>query len=86
MARPVATNIRALTLALAVAFLVASVGVAYWTMFASESLAQDPFNPRLIAASRDRPRGQIVDRNNAVLADSVPTPDGFKRTYPDGCP
>jgi len=83
MARPVATNIRALTLALAVAFLVASVGVAYWTMFASESLAQDPFNPRLIAASRDRPRGQIVDRNNAVLADSVPTPDGFKRTYKD---
>src|SRR3989442_401030 len=83
MARPVATNIRALTLALAVAFLVASVGVAYWTMFAAESLAQDPFNPRLIAASRDRPRGQIVDRNNAVLADSVPTPDGFKRTYKD---
>ena len=83
MAAPVASNIRSLTVALAVAFLLASVGVGYWTLVASDALASDPFNPRLISASRDRPRGFIVDRNNSALAESLQTPDGFRRTYRD---
>ena len=77
------SNIRALTLALAAAFLVTSVGVTYWTIFASDQLASDPFNPRLIAATRDRPRGSIVDRGGTVLAASEKTQDGFARSYKD---
>jgi len=79
----IASNIRTLTLALAGAFLVASIGVTYWTIFASASLANDPFNPRLIAASRDRPRGAIVDRSGVVIASSEKTADGFSRSYKD---
>jgi len=83
LSAPIAANIRSLTLALAVTFLVTSVGVSYWTILASDQLANDPFNPRLIAASRDRPRGAILDRNGAPLATSEKGADGFVRSYKD---
>jgi len=80
---PIAASIRSLTLALAIAFLVTSVGVSYWTILASDQLANDPFNPRLIAASNDRPRGAILDRNGAPLATSEKGATGFVRSYKD---
>jgi len=80
---PIAANIRSLTLALAIAFLVTSVGVSYWTILASDQLANDPFNPRLIAASNDRPRGAILDRNGAPLATTEKGASGFVRSYKD---
>ncbi len=83
MTAPIAANIRSLTLALAIAFLVTSIGVGYWTILASDQLANDPFNPRLIAASHDRPRGAILDRNGAPLATSEKSADGFMRSYKD---
>jgi penicillin-binding protein A len=83
MNNPIAANIRGLTLALAAAFLVTSIGVTYWTIFAADALSNDPFNPRLIAASSDRPRGTIVDRNGVVLASSDKTANGFVRSYKD---
>ena len=83
MTTPIAANIRSLTLALAIAFLVTSVGVSYWTILASDQLANDPFNPRLIAASNDRPRGAILDRNGAPLATSEKGASGVVRSYKD---
>lgn len=83
MNRTVAANIRSLTLVIALAFLVTSVGLGYWTLVASDSLARDPFNPRLVSAIRDRPRGAILDRAGNVLAQSVKTPDGYVRQYAD---
>jgi peptidoglycan glycosyltransferase len=80
---PIAANIRSLTLTLAAAFLVTSVGVSYWTIIAADELANDPFNPRLIAASNDRPRGAILDRNGAPLATSEKGANGFVRSYKD---
>lgn len=81
MRSPISANIRSLTLALALAFLVTSIGAAYWTILASDELANDPFNPRLIAATNDRPRGAIVDRNGAPIATSDKTDSGFARSY-----
>jgi peptidoglycan glycosyltransferase len=81
MTSPISANIRALTLTLALAFLVTSIGAAYWTILASDQLANDPFNPRLIAATNDRPRGSIVDRSGAPLATSDKTDAGFSRSY-----
>jgi peptidoglycan glycosyltransferase len=81
MTSPIGTNIRSLTLAIALAFLVTSIGAAYWTILASDQLANDPFNPRLIAATNDRPRGTIVDRNGAPIATSEKTDTGFARSY-----
>src|SRR5206468_3781360 len=83
MTRSIAANIRGLTLAIAMTFLVTSVGVGYWTLVAGDELGSDPFNPRLVAAIRDRPRGFIKDSAANTLAESVPTPDGYKRVYRD---
>ena len=78
-----AANIRALTLVIAIAFLATSLGVGYWTLVAAEELSDDPFNPRLLAASIDRPRGRIVDTRGGELAASRQTPDGWRRVYAD---
>lgn len=83
MTSPISSNIRSLTLTLALAFLVTSIGAAYWTVLASDQLANDPFNPRLIAATNGRPRGAIVDRNGAPIATSEKTDTGFARSYKD---
>ena len=79
----IASNVRGLTMALALAFLVTSAGVGYWSMVASTELSTDPFNPRLVAAIRDRPRGAILDSSGGVLAESVQTADGWVRRYAD---
>jgi len=83
MTRSVASNIRSLSITIAVAFLVTSIGVGYWTMVASEELGSDPFNPRLVSAIRDRPRGTILDSAGHVLAESIKTADGYQRRYAD---
>jgi len=83
MTRSIGENIRSVTLVLALAFLISSVGVGYWTLVASDELGSDPFNPRLVSAIRDRPRGTIVDSAGGVLAESVKAPDGYKRVYRD---
>ncbi len=81
--RPIAANIRTLTLVIAIAFLMTSLGVGYWTLVAAEDLSNDPFNPRLLAASIDRPRGRILDAKGGELAVSRQTPDGWRRSYTD---
>ena len=81
--RTIATNLRRLTLTIAIAFLVTSVGVGYWSLVAASDLNSDPFNPRLIAAVRDRPRGKIVDASGRVLAESAKDGDSYRRRYAD---
>ncbi|HKW77627.1 MAG TPA: penicillin-binding transpeptidase domain-containing protein [Candidatus Limnocylindria bacterium] len=83
MTPSITANIRTLTLAIAIAFLATSVGVGYWTLVSADELSSDPFNPRLVAAIRDRPRGKIVDSAGGVLAESVRTADGYQRRYAD---
>ena len=83
MTRTVGQNIRGFAVFIALAFLVTSAGVGYWTLVASDALASDPFNPRLVAAIRDRPRGKILASDNSVLAESAKTPDGYIRRYSD---
>ncbi len=83
MSRSIATNIRTLTLTIALAFLVTSVGVGYWTLVAGDELSRDPYNPRLVAAIRDRPRGFITDAAGATLAESAQVGNTYKRVYRD---
>src|SRR5207248_9051819 len=83
MTRSVGANLRSLAITIALAFLVTSVGVGYWSLVAGDELSRDPFNPRLVAAIRDRPRGRIVDSAGGVLAESVKTGDGYVRHYSD---
>jgi peptidoglycan glycosyltransferase len=83
VSRSIAANIRALTLTIAVAFLVTSVGVGYWTLVAGDELSTDPYNPRLVAAIRDRPRGFIADAAGTKLAESAQVGNSYKRVYGD---
>ncbi len=83
MTRSIAANIRALTLTIAVAFLVTSLGVGYWTLVSGDELSTDPYNPRLVAAIRDRPRGFITDASGATLVASAQTNSGYQRVYKD---
>ena len=83
MTRSIAANIRGLTLSIAIAFLITSLGVGYWTLVSGEELNADPFNPRVVAAIRDRPRGFIKDAAGTTLAESAQTNDGYKRVYKD---
>ena len=83
MSRTIGSNIRRLTFVIAIAFLMTSIGVAYWSLVAANDLNADPFNPRLIAAVRDRPRGKIVDASGRVLAESVKDGDAYRRRYTD---
>lgn len=83
MTRSIGANIRALTLVIALAFLVTSVGVGYWTLVAGEELSTDPYNPRLVAAIRDRPRGFITDMAGTKLAESAQVGNAYKRVYAD---
>lgn len=77
----IGSNIRALTLVIALAFLGASIGVGYWSLARASDLSADPFNPRLLATLHDRPRGRIVAADGTELAASVRTPDGYRRRY-----
>ncbi len=83
MIRPIGTNVRRVTLVIAVAFLLTSIGVGYWSLVAADELSSDPFNPRLLATLHDRPRGRILAADGTVLASSVKTADGYQRHYAD---
>lgn len=83
MTRSIAANIRGLTLVIALAFLVTSVGVGYWTLVSGDELSSDPYNPRLVAAIRDRPRGFITDAAGTTLAESAQVNNTYKRVYRD---
>ena len=71
-----------LGLALLAGFAVVALTLAYWSAVRSEALAARPDNPRLVEAERRVRRGQIVDRNSAVLAESVGATAALARVYP----
>ena len=82
MIRPIGANIRALTIVISIAFLLTSLGVGYWSLVEGADLSADGFNPRLLAATRDRPRGKIVAADGTELATSVRNQDGtYRRRY-----
>ena len=83
MTRSIGANIRGLTLTIAIAFLITSLGVGYWTLVSGDELGADPYNPRLVSAIRDRPRGLITDASGTTLAESAQTGSGYKRVYRD---
>lgn len=83
MIRPIGSNIRTITILVALAFFLTSLGVGYWTLVEADTLSSDPYNPRLLASLQDRPRGRIVAADGSELAVSVHTASGWQRRYAD---
>ena len=60
----------------------------YVQVWHAQALNDNPLNSRKIVRDFDRPRGQIISADGAVLAKSVPSAPGdpftFQRQYPEG--
>ena len=78
-----ADNVRRVAVALICGFLFIAAGLGYWQVYRAPDLVGDAsYNAyRLADREKDTRRGRILDRNGAVLAESRPTPDGFRRVY-----
>ena len=63
-------------------FALVALVLTYWGVARSGALLAREDNPRLVEAERRVQRGRIVDRYEAVLAESVGTPDNLTRVYP----
>ena len=77
-----ARRIDRLGVALLAGFVVVALTLAYWSAARSEALSARPDNPRLVEAERRVRRGRIVDRDGAVLAESVGATGALARVYP----
>lgn len=56
--------------------------ILYWTIFLSDTLMVNEYNPRLGLIEASVKRGAIVDRNGEILASSELTENGYERKYP----
>lgn len=77
-----ARRIERLGVALLAGFVAVALTLVYWSTVRSETLAAQPDNPRLVEAERRVRRGQIVDRNGVILAQSVGETGALRRVYP----
>jgi penicillin-binding protein A len=66
--KPVSRSIASVGVALTVSFAILAVGAGYWQVVQSEELSTAPDNPAVVAAARNVVRGEIIDRDGAVLA------------------
>lgn len=65
------------------AFAAMAAAAGYWTLVEREALINRLDNPRALIAFGRIQRGQILDRNNAVLAETTGQPGNFVRRYPE---
>lgn len=75
-APPIGATVLRLSLALILIYAVLAGGLTYWQVVQAQTLTDDPANPLVLAASRNAPRGRILDSRGRVLATSVQGPDG----------
>lgn len=76
-------NVRRAAMALVACFGVIALALGYWQVVRGADLGPDAANPRVANARASEPRGRILDRNGAVLADTQTTDQGPVRHYSD---
>jgi peptidoglycan glycosyltransferase len=60
-----------------------ALALAYWGVVRAPGLLAREDNPRLVEAELRVQRGRILDRNGAVLAETVGEPGALERVYPE---
>jgi cell division protein FtsW (lipid II flippase) len=73
------TNVHSLLMA---GWIVVAALLGWWSLFRSQVLIGRTDNPRMAIMSVFSPRGQIVDRNGVVLADTIGQSGDYSRIYP----
>jgi len=77
-------QIRQLGIVLSIGFVIATLGLLYWSLIRARGLVGRTDNPRLIEAERRIRRGDILDRHGRPLVRSEPSDKGtWKRVYLD---
>lgn len=76
------TRISHLSIGLLLGYLLIAVALVYWTVARGTALAERPDNPRRVEDELRIRRGQILDRNNAVLAETMGPVEDPERVYP----
>jgi peptidoglycan glycosyltransferase len=81
-------QLRRLGFGLIVCYIALFAMINYVQVWHARALDENPLNSRKIVRDFDRPRGQIISGDGAVLAKSVPSAPGdvfaFQRQYPEG--
>src|SRR5689334_21588143 len=67
-------NIRHAAVVLIASFGLLAVALGYWQIVRGPDLGQDAANPRVANARASEPRGRILDRTGAGLAEGTPRP------------
>ncbi len=81
-------QLRRLGAGLVACYLALFAMVNWVQVYHAQALNEHPLNSRKIVRDFNRPRGQIISADGAVLAKTVPSAPGdpftFQRTYPEG--
>src|SRR5690606_23041077 len=77
-----ALRLERLGLAILGVFAVMALTLTHWSVIRAAPLMAREDNPRLVEAARRVQRGDIVDRNGIMLAESVGPPENLSRSYP----
>ncbi len=76
------TQLQRLNLVMLGSFLLLTLSLVFWSVVRAPSLLAREDNPRLVEAGLQIRRGDILDRNGRILAESVVINDAVSRIYP----
>jgi peptidoglycan glycosyltransferase len=77
------TNIQHLNRLILAAFMLVALSLVFWSVLRAEAILERDDNPRQVEAALRIQRGRILDRNGAVLAETIGPPDDLRRHYPE---
>ena len=80
--RDAQTHLHKMQRAILLGFLAVALSLIFWSVLRSDAILGRDDNPRLVEAELRIQRGRILDRNEAVLAQTVGEPDALRRDYP----
>ncbi len=75
-------NLNQLNLIILIAFITVALSLIFWTIFRADSFAIRDDNPRFVEAELRIQRGDILDRNNIILATTTLESGLAQRIYP----
>jgi cell division protein FtsW (lipid II flippase)/cell division protein FtsI/penicillin-binding protein 2 len=76
--------VRVVQVGMTLGWVALALAIGWWTIVRGPALTTRTDNPRRALAERVNPRGSIIDRNGAALAETVGEQGAYARAYPLG--